>query len=140
MIFCLTVDQYTNRVGNPFCIPIERTWTVGLIKQTIIEKLQAFTIEYNAYRDSRNKSEILVVTQEQIIGGELNYMEFKTTRRETNYHQFSCEHTDQDQNSLLDFKKGESFLNLAFMLWLTYKEDNTQRNNQLKINNGSNNL
>jgi hypothetical protein len=54
----------------------------------------------------------------------LNYLEFKTTRRETNYHAYSILGTDSDNNTLADFKKGETFLNMAFMLSLSYKEDN----------------
>jgi hypothetical protein len=39
----------------------------------------------------------------------------------------------EDDKEKLEVKKGESLVNLACMLWLTYKEDEVYRGNQLKI-------
>jgi hypothetical protein len=93
----------------------------------------SFKIEYSPFRSRSSQSGNLMEVDDQIkIAYELNYLEFKMTRRITCYNYFSLKAVEDDKEKL-EVKKGESLVNLACMLWLTYKEDEVYRGNQLKI-------
>mmetsp|Transcript_29997 Transcript_29997/g.29233 ORF Transcript_29997/g.29233 Transcript_29997/m.29233 type:complete len:90 (+) Transcript_29997:100-369(+) len=65
---------------------------------------------------------------------EMNYVEFKSTRRTQHVTGFTLKTVDMKE-PYLDVKG--QYIHLACMMWVIYKEDNSRANHGLKIGNAS---
>ena len=67
---------------------------------------------YNRNKGSRGNANIVEIELEQKYAFILNYLEYKSSRRVTNYNSFTCKEPGKD-DIFLDFKTGSNKINIA---------------------------
>lgn len=134
IVHCLPVDQYSNSIYYPFVVPIFRAMPLENVREAIMNKLMQFDIKYNYGKDRGGKEIYRPLTEEQLAAVTINYAEFKTSRRNIDYSHVTVREFAKHE-TLVDFPKGQNFVNIGLEFNVEYQRDENQRGNgQLKIN------
>lgn len=96
-----TVDSYSKPIGSPFFLLIEKNLKIEVIRDIILEKLISSKVLYKPYKHiNSNDERIEEVTAEEKERYELNYVEFKSTRRGGTSYSFSLKEVDEKEHYL----------------------------------------
>ena len=109
-LFCICVDQYTRQVGEPFILFVRKSDTANDVREYLLMRLNGIKVQYH-YGKNENRE----VTEEQKNAMIMYYVDYKQTRRQLIYDDFTMRELVKD-DVYLDYKNGVSTLNIGIEL------------------------